>query len=84
MRTPAWLLGVIEDIYSEVEARQRRADDSVAALGGATMPEVTFAYFHQKFGSKSIVDEYIGSLHNTLLHFEKVGLHPRSSLELIL
>jgi len=36
------------------------------------MPEVAFAHFHNKFGSKAIVDDYIGSLNNTLLQFEKV------------
>lgn len=73
VRTQSWLLGVIEDIYMDVEARQRRNDKSFLPLGGATMPEIAFAYFHQKFGSKALVDEYIGSLNNTLLRFLKAG-----------
>ena len=37
------------------------------------MPEMVFAFFHQKFGSKAIVEEYIGSLNNTMLHYLKVS-----------
>ena len=52
-------------------------DTSLLPLGGSSMPEVVFAHFHNKFGSKAIVDDYIGSLNNTLLQFEKVrGPHP--------
>ena len=65
---------VIEDIYLEVDSRYRKNEKSFQLLGGATMPEIAFAYFHQKFGSKAIVDEYIGSLNNTMQHFLKVLL----------
>ena len=56
----------------DVEARLKKAEKSLLPLGGATMPEISFAYFHQKFGSKGIVDEYIGSLNNTMLQYMKV------------
>jgi hypothetical protein len=72
VRTLGWLMGVVEEIYAEVEARHRRQEDALLPLGGCSMPEVAFAHFHQKFGSKALVDEYIGSLNNTLLQFEKV------------
>jgi len=73
VRTLGWLMGMVEEIYAEVEARHRRQEDALLPLGGCSMPEVAFAHFHQKFGSKAIVDEYIGSLNNTLLQFEKVS-----------
>ena len=61
---------MIEEIYANLELRQRLKGDS----GGlrSTMPEIAFEFFHQRFGSKAIVDEYVGSLNNTLLHYEKV------------
>lgn len=73
IRAHSWLVNVIDEIYAEVEARHKRTENSLLVLGGATMPEIVFAYFHQKFGSKAIVDEYIGSLNNTMLHFLKVS-----------
>jgi len=50
----------------------RQEDATLLPLGSSSMPEVAFAHFHNKFGSKAIVDDYIGSLNNTLLQFEKV------------
>lgn len=75
VRAQSWLISVIEDIYTEVEARHKKNEKAFLLLGGATMPEIAFAYFHQKFGSKALVDEYVGSLNNTLQHHLKVGLY---------
>ena len=44
------------------------------AIGGASMAEITFDYFHKKYGSRTIVDEYMGSLVTTLACYEKVRL----------
>lgn len=72
VRSAIWALGMVEDIYAEVDARHRRAEDAVPFLGGVTVPELVVAYFHHKFGSKAIVDDYLGSLSNTLVHLKKV------------
>lgn len=69
-RTLAWLLSVIEKLYEEVEAKQRRGGDQ--AVRKLNMPDVTFSYFLQRYGSKSMVDEYVASLVNTLLKHKEV------------
>lgn len=73
VRTAGWLLGVIEQLYTEVEVRQRKLGDSLAVAGKMNMPDITFAYFLQKYGRKNLVDEYVGSLVNTLERFREVG-----------
>ena len=72
VRTVGWLLGVIEQLYTEVEVRQRKMGDSLAIAGKISMPDITFAYFLQKYGRKNLVDEYVGSLVNTLERFREV------------
>lgn len=72
VRSLAWALSIVEDVYAEVDARRRRAEDAIPLLCGATIPEITVAYFHQKFGSRAIVDDYLSSLNNTLLQLKKV------------
>ncbi len=72
IRTVGWLLGVIEQLYTEIEVRQRKLGDSMALAGKISMPDVTFAYFLQKYGRKNLVDEYVGSLVNTLERFREV------------
>lgn len=74
VRTAGWLLGVIEQLYTEVEVRQRKLGDSLAVASKMNMPDITFAYFLQKYGRKNLVDEYVGSLVNTLEHFREVSL----------
>ena len=69
-----WLLGVIEQLYTEVEVRQRKMGDSLTSTGKISMPDITFAYFLQKYGRKNLVDEYVGSLVNTLERFHEVRL----------
>ncbi|KAK9864568.1 hypothetical protein WJX84_011813 [Apatococcus fuscideae] len=71
VRTVGWLLGVIEQLYTEVEVRQRKMGDSLAIAGKISMPDITFAYFLQKYGRKNLVDEYVGSLVNTLERFRE-------------
>lgn len=77
VRAHSWVMGVMEEILMDVESRHKKTEKSPLLLGGATMPEIAFAYFHHKFGSKAIVDEYIGSLNNTMLHFLKVPVFPQ-------
>ncbi len=71
-----WLLGVIEQLYTEVEVRQRKLGDSLtsSSTGKISMPDITFAYFLQKYGRKNLVDEYVGSLVNTLERYQEVSL----------
>lgn len=66
-------MGVIEQLYTEVEVRQRKMGDSLAGAGKMNMPDITFAYFLQKYGRKNLVDEYVGSLVNTLERFREVS-----------
>ena len=68
-------MGVIEQLYTEVEVRQRKMGDSLAIAGKMNMPDITFAYFLQKYGRKNLVDEYVGSLVNTLERFREVSFH---------
>ena len=81
IRTQIWLVNVVEEVYAEVEARHKRTEKAFLLLRGATMPEIVFAYFHQKFGSKALVDEYIGSLNNTMLHYLKVSFMQKLSIK---
>lgn len=40
------------------------------ALRKQSVPEVVFAYFHNKYGQKNVVNEYVGSLVNTLTMYK--------------
>lgn len=62
-------MSIIEDIYSEIEAKMKRMETLVLIASRTTIPEVVFNYFVQKFGTK-MADEYIASFANTLLHFK--------------
>ena len=68
-RTQSWATAVIEDIYAEIETREKRAETTIPPLSGSSIPDVIYNHFHQKFGSK-MADEYLGSFRNTLLHFK--------------
>lgn len=39
-----------------------------------SFPEIVFAHFHNKYGQKALVDEYVGSLVNTLTRHQKSDL----------
>lgn len=41
-----------------------------------TVSEAAAAYFHQKYGSKSLVDDYMGSLVASVAQFKQVLLLP--------
>ncbi|WIA33826.1 hypothetical protein OEZ86_006935 [Tetradesmus obliquus] len=70
-----WLMAVVESIYKEGETLLRklgRAD----MIKKQSVPEIVFAYFHNKYGQRALVNENVGSLVNTL------ALHQRSDLRL--
>lgn len=84
VRTLGWAISVIEGVYADFEtlaarigglhlvAVQRVDDEAASPSSRLTIPDVTFSYLHNKYGSKALVDEYVGSLVNTLSAWQLV------------
>ncbi|KAK9790139.1 hypothetical protein WJX73_006384 [Symbiochloris irregularis] len=74
VRTLGWALSVVEGVYTDFEAAAARCGGLQLAclplLGtgaaSVTMADATFGYLGNKYGSRALVDEYVGSLINTL------------------
>ena len=58
-------------LYLEVEARQRKCASPMEACAAISMPDITFSFFHQKYGI--LKDEYVGSLVHTLSKYAEVS-----------
>ena len=58
-------------LYLEVEARQRKCASPLEACAAISMPDITFSFFHQKYGI--LKDEYVGSLVHTLSRYAEVS-----------
>ena len=58
-------------LYLEVEARQRKCASPLEACAAISMPDITFSFFHQKYGI--LKDEYVGSLVHTLSKYAEVS-----------
>ena len=54
------------------------------ALRKQSVPEIVFAYFFNKYGQKSVVNEYVGALVNTLTMFKPTDLRLESFARLVL
>lgn len=68
-----WLLSVVDSIYKDAETLQRKFGRG-ELLKRQSVPEICFAYFHNKYGQRALVDEYVGSLVNTLTLYKKSDL----------
>lgn len=44
------------------------------AIQKQSVPELVFAYFNNKYGQRALVDEYVGSLVNTLTLYKRNDL----------
>eukprot|EP00198_Chlamydomonas_reinhardtii_P010791 XP_001700128.1 predicted protein [Chlamydomonas reinhardtii] len=64
-RPKGWLMGLVESIYKEGEALLRKMG-RMEALRRQSVPEIVFAHFSNKYGQRSLVDEYAACLANTL------------------
>ncbi|GIM03682.1 hypothetical protein Vretimale_8354, partial [Volvox reticuliferus] len=64
-RPKGWLMGLVESVYKDGEALQRRMGQ-MEALRRFSVPEIVFAHFSNKYGQRSLVDEYAACLANTL------------------
>lgn len=54
-----------------MDARQRKCASPIEACAAISMPDVTFSFFHQKYGI--LKDEYVGSLVHTLSKYAEVS-----------
>ena len=84
VRTLGWAVAVVEGVYADFESLAARlgglgmvalcgGDDTSGPGGRITVPDVTFSFLHNKYGSRQLVDEYVGSLVNTLSAWQLVG-----------
>lgn len=71
VKSQSWAAAVIEDVYTEIEAKARRSDVILLPLSGMTMLEIIYNHFIRKFGTQ-MAEEYLANFNNTILHF-KVG-----------
>eukprot|EP00878_Enallax_costatus_P005108 GHUV01005370.1.p1 GENE.GHUV01005370.1~~GHUV01005370.1.p1 ORF type:complete len:604 (+),score=218.67 GHUV01005370.1:107-1918(+) len=68
-----WLMAVVDSIYKEGETLLRklgRAD----MIKKQSVPEIVFAFFHNKYGQRALVNENVGSLVNTLTLYQRNDL----------
>ncbi|KIY97727.1 hypothetical protein MNEG_10236 [Monoraphidium neglectum] len=70
-----WLLAIVDSIYKEGETLLRKLG-RFDMVRKQSVPEIVFAYFHNKYGQRALVNENVGGLVNTLT------LHKTSDLRL--
>lgn len=68
-----WLMAAVESMYKEGDSLLRKFG-RVEVIKRQSVPEIVFAYFHNKYGQRALVDEYVGSLVNTLTLYKKTDL----------
>ncbi|GAX74225.1 hypothetical protein CEUSTIGMA_g1674.t1 [Chlamydomonas eustigma] len=68
-----WLLSVVEQVYKDGENLVKKLGRA-EVIRKQSIPEIVFAYFFNKYGQKSVVNENVGSMVNTLTAFKAQDL----------